>query len=391
MKFYFLIIILCSFLLIVNCESEGESASNHKDSLNIETSEKDVPGNNENNSIEKSGIPVEVTSIIRGEIAKYLLYNSTLETEQMADVYSRISGLVEELYVEEGDRVNKDQALLQIEQDEYILEEEKARLQYDTQVSEFRRFEALKTKNLISEEEFETARLTVRQAELQWKQAKLNLDYTIVRAPINGIVGERQVRLGDRIQTTTRLMMVSNPLEKVVKLYIPQDEIPNCYVNQLATITTDVFPDKEFAGWVKRISPIIDPTSGTFKVTAGVKDPKNELRPGMFVSVSLVIDIRNDTKLIPKTALYYENERTYFFIVESDTVKRLELKKGFEDAEKVEILNPVSDSLKVVIVGQSGLKTGNKVNVVSEKKYDWQKEKGITINDIRPQHKSIGV
>lgn len=391
MKFYFLLIILFSFLLIVNCESEGEGASNHKDSLHIETSEKEVPGNGRKKTIEKSGIPVEVTSIIRGEIANYLLYNSTLETEQMADVYSRISGLVEELYVEESDRVNKDQALLQIEQDEYILEEEKARLQYDTQVSEFKRYEALKAKNLISEEEFETGRLALRQAELQWKQAKLNLDYTIVRAPIEGIVGERQVRLGDRIQTTTRLMVVSNPLEKVVKLYIPQDEIPNCFIHQLATITTDVFPDKEFAGWVKRISPIIDPTSGTFKVTVGVKDPKNELRPGMFVSANLVVDIRENTKLIPKAALYYENERTYFFIVESDTVKRLELKKGFEDAEKVEILNPISDSLKVVVVGKGGLKTGNKVNVVSEKTYDWQKENGITIDDVRLQHKSTRV
>lgn len=391
MKFYFFLIILFSFLLIVNCESEGEGASNHKDSLHIETSEKEVPGNGRKKTIEKSGIPVEVTSIIRGEIANYLLYNSTLETEQMADVYSRISGLVEELYVEESDRVNKDQALLQIEQDEYILEEEKARLQYDTQVSEFKRYEALKAKNLISEEEFETGRLALRQAELQWKQAKLNLDYTIVRAPIEGIVGERQVRLGDRIQTTTRLMVVSNPLEKVVKLYIPQDEIPNCFIHQLATITTDVFPDKEFAGWVKRISPIIDPTSGTFKVTVGVKDPKNELRPGMFVSANLVVDIRENTKLIPKAALYYENERTYFFIVESDTVKRLELKKGFEDAEKVEILNPISDSLKVVVVGKGGLKTGNKVNVVSEKTYDWQKENGITIDDVRLQHKSTRV
>ncbi|MEJ2051990.1 MAG: efflux RND transporter periplasmic adaptor subunit, partial [Calditrichota bacterium] len=231
------------------------------------------------------GIPVEVTPMTRGEISSYLLYNSTLETEQMADVFSRIQGIVEKIYVEEGDRVSRDQALLQIEEDEYSLAEQRARLEYDTKQSEFKRFEALKDKNLISEEEFDNAKLAVRQAELQWKQAKLNLDYTIVRSPIDGVIGERIAKIGDRIQTSNRLFVVTNPNDKVVKVYIPQDELPKCSINQPAIIQTDVLPEKEFQGWVKRISPIVDPTSGTFKATAGVRDPKNLLRPGMFVSV----------------------------------------------------------------------------------------------------------
>jgi membrane fusion protein (multidrug efflux system) len=221
-------------------------------------------------------------------------------------------------------------------------------------------------------EEFETARLTLRQTELQWKQAKLNLDYTIVRAPINGLVGERMVRLGDRIQTSTQLFVVSNPKEKVVKLFVPQDELLKCYLDQAATISTDVLPETIFKGWVKRISPIVDPTSGTFKVTSGVKDPQNSLRPGMFVSVKLIVDVHEKAILIPKAALIYENERTYFFVVESDSVVRLELKKGFEDAEKVEVLNDVADTSKIVVVGQSGLKDGSKIKVVLEKYYFWQ-------------------
>jgi membrane fusion protein (multidrug efflux system) len=318
------------------------------------------------------GIPVEVTPMTRGEISSYLLYNSTLETEQMADVFSRIQGIVEKIYVEEGDRVSRDQALLQIEEDEYSLAEQRARLEYDTKQSEFKRFEALKDKNLISEEEFDNAKLAVRQAELQWKQAKLNLDYTIVRSPIDGVIGERIAKIGDRIQTSNRLFVVTNPNDKVVKVYIPQDELPKCSINQPAIIQTDVLPEKEFQGWVKRISPIVDPTSGTFKATAGVRDPQNLLRPGMFVSVRLIVDVRTNTLLIPKTALIYENERTYFFVIGSDTVQKLELKKGFEDAEKIEVLNTVPDTVKIVVVGQGGLKEGSAVNIIKEKYYHWQ-------------------
>ena len=133
-----------------------------------------------------------------------------------------------------------------------------------------------------------------------------------------------------------------------------------------------MLPEKEFQGWVKRISPIVDPTSGTFKATAGVRDPQNLLRPGMFVSVRLIVDVRTNTLLIPKTALIYENERTYFFVIGSDTVQKLELKKGFEDAEKIEVLNTVPDTVKIVVVGQGGLKEGSAVNIIKEKYYHWQ-------------------
>jgi membrane fusion protein (multidrug efflux system) len=370
---YFLSIIA---IVQIGCSSKDSRGTPADNSVGQDTTKSESDSNaakpphmDQNND---PGIPVEVTPMTRGEISSYLLYNSTLETEQMADVFSRIQGIVEKIYVEEGDRVSRDQALLQIEEDEYALAEQKARLEYDTKQSEFKRFEALKDKNLISEEEFDNAKLAVRQAELEWKHAKLNLDYTIVRSPIDGVVGERMAKIGDRIQTSTRLFVVTNPHDKVVKVYVPQDELPKCSINQPAIIQTDVLPEKEFQGWVKRISPIVDPTSGTFKATAGVRDPQNLLRPGMFVSVRLVVDVRTNTLLIPKTALIYENERTYFFVIGSDTVQKLELKKGFEDAEKIEVLNSVPDSAKIVVVGQGGLKEGSAVKIIKEKHYHWQ-------------------
>jgi membrane fusion protein (multidrug efflux system) len=193
-----------------------------------------------------------------------------------------------------------------------------------------------------------------------------------VRSPIKGVVGERMVRLGDRIQPTTRLFTIADLSDKVVKVYVPQDEMLKIYKGQKAIITTDVLPDQRFEGWVKRISPIVDATSGTFKITVGVKDPKNRLRPGMFLSVRLIVDAHQHVPLIPKAALIYENERSYFFVVKGDSVRRVALKKGFEDSHKVEVLNPVDDSTLVVIVGQEGLRNGNRVRIVGYKYFPWQ-------------------
>jgi len=320
-----------------------------------------------------SAAPVEVTFVSRGDISNFLIFNASLETEQTVQIYSRISGDVEKLFVEEGYRVRKNQPLLQLEQVEYILEEQKAKVTYDQKKAEFERSKALLKKNLISEEEFETARLNFRQAELGWKQAQLNLANTTIRSPIKGVVGERTVNVGDRIQPTTKLFVVSNLDEKVVKVFVPQDEMPRLKPRQLAEIHSDVLPNRHFRGWIKRISPIIDPESGTFKVTVGVKDPENNLRVGMYVSVNLIVDTHRNTLLIPKASLIYESDRTYFFTLQRRKAVRMELQKGYEDAEKVEVLNPLKPGTPVVVLGQNGLKDGSPVKIIERRRYTWQK------------------
>ncbi|MCB0313986.1 MAG: efflux RND transporter periplasmic adaptor subunit, partial [Calditrichaeota bacterium] len=247
-----------------------------------------------------------------------------------------------------------------------------ARLEYEKLLADYNRLKALQAEELLSEEEFLTAEINMKQAEIAWEQAKLNLEYTTVTAPISGVIGDRLVNLGDRIQTSTNLFTIANLNEKIVRLYVPQSEFAKCYKNQTAKVTTDVMAGTKFNGYVKRISPIIDPQSGTFKVTIAVKDPQNKLRPGMFVNAELIVDTHENAKLIPKSALIYENERTYFFIVSQDSSQKLELKKGFEDAEKVEILNDLEAGTQIVVLGQNGLKDGSRVKIVEEKKYRWQ-------------------
>jgi len=291
------------------------------------------------------------------------------------DVYPRIGGLVEAIYVEEGQWVRKGQKLLQIEKETYELAEQKAHIEYQKQEADYKRLKALEAEELLSEEEFGNAKLAFKQAEIAWKQAALNLKYTTVTAPISGVIGERTVNIGDRVQTATNLFKIANLNEKIVYAFVPQDEYTKVYKKQQATITTDILPDEKFAGHVKRISPIVDPQSGTFKVTVAVNDPKNRLRPGMFVNAELIVSTHENARLIPKSALIYENERTYFFVVENDSSKKLELQKGYEDAEKVESLNDLQIGAKIVVLGQNGLKDGTKVKVIQEKTYAWQDDK----------------
>lgn len=381
---------LLSIFLLLNCNS-GD-ANSGKNAASDSAAVNDSSRGNSKDSSEKKGrkargefhsqqpgaVPIEVTLLSTGEISSFLLYSSTLETEQLVDVYSRIPGLVVGVYAEEGDRVSKGQRLIQIEKDEYELAEQKARLDFETKKANYERIKALQQEDLMSQEEYQNAEFAMKAAEIAWKQAALNLEYTTVTAPISGVVGDRLVQLGGRITTATKLLSIANLDEKIVQLYVPQHEFTKCYRNQPAIVTTRILPGVHFKGYVKRISPVIDPQSGTFRVVVGVKDPQNQLRPGMFVSAELIVDTHQNARLIPKSALIYENERTYFFMVQQDTALRVELQKGFEDAEKVEVLNDIPVGTKVVVLGQNGLKNGSKVKIIEERSYAWQRREEIS-------------
>ena len=100
-------------------------------------------------------IPVEVTTVKSGIISDFILLSSNLETEKMADVYSRVQGLVEKIYAQEGVIVQKGKRLMDLEADEYILAEERARLNYLQQKADFDRLEAMYRQDLLSIEEFD--------------------------------------------------------------------------------------------------------------------------------------------------------------------------------------------------------------------------------------------
>jgi multidrug efflux pump subunit AcrA (membrane-fusion protein) len=111
----------------------------------------------------------------------------------------------------------------------------------------------------------------------------------------------------------------------------------------------------------------VDPASGTFKVTVGVKNASHLLKPGMFINVQIIIDTHKDAILIPKTAIVYENEYMNVFIVKDSLAHKIRLSAGFQDNEKVESLERINAGDKVVVVGQAGMKDKTRVAIVRER------------------------
>ncbi|WP_456405636.1 efflux RND transporter periplasmic adaptor subunit [Caldithrix abyssi] len=353
-----------SLLILAACGRQG-----NKDRMNAQNQRNDssaragVNMNDPAKNVER--VPVEVMPVLRGDIAKYLLISSNLETEVMADVYSRIQGIVEKIYKEEGQYVEKGEVMLELEAREYELSEQKARVEYEQQKRNFDRLKAMFEKNLLSQEEFEKARYALEATEIAWKQAKLQLDFTKVRSPITGRVGQRLTKIGERIQPTDKLFSVVDNSQVIAVVYVPEKNMREVKIGQRAYITSDHFAGQRFEGWVKRLSPVVDPSSGTFKVTVGVRNRSSILRPGMFVNVHIILDTHKDVVLVPKTAIVYENENMYAYVVRDSIAHRVKIQPGYEDNEKVEVLKDIEEGEMIIVVGQAGMKDQTPVRIVN--------------------------
>ncbi|MFQ5652025.1 MAG: efflux RND transporter periplasmic adaptor subunit [bacterium] len=341
----------------------GTNNSSSKDEIKKKDNKQDDEGSEE----KEERIPVETTTTIAGDISAYLLLSSNLETEKMTDVYSRVQGLVEKILVEEGDYVKKGQLLMQLEPDELALEEARARVDFEQEENLYGRKQAMFNKQLLSKEQFEMARFALDAKRIAWQKAKLNLDHTNITSPISGVIGERLRRPGDRIQPSDKLFTVINNEEMIVVVHVPEKEVGRIEKGQKAFITSQHLGDEQFEGWIKRVSPVVDPQSGTFKVTVGIRNEHKQLRPGMFVNVHIITETHTNTVLIPKTAILYENENMFVFVVRDSIACKIALDAGFQDYEKIEVRSAIEVGENVIVVGQAGLKDSTRVNIVAER------------------------
>ena len=310
-------------------------------------------------------VPVEVALAHTGSISSSLLFNSTIETEEAVEIYPQISGLVERAGVEEGDRVEAADTLLYIEDKQLRIAAREAQVNYAYQQTGYERTEEMFKRKLISDQEYETRRFELEQSNLRLARAQLELENAAVLAPFSGVITERAVQVGARVGPSSKLYDLIKLDDMIARVYVPGQYLINVVGDQRAMITSEFLPDKRFSGWVKRISPVVDPRSGTFKVTVGLRDRFEFLRPGLFVNVQIITDTHEQAVLIPKQAVVYDGGEKFVFAVDDTAAVRVELKAGFENADYIESMAQIEPGDQIIIVGQNGLKDKARVRVVN--------------------------
>ena len=315
-----------------------------------------------------AAIPVRVASAIRRQIADYLETNGSLEAENEVDIVARTTGPIVELNVEEGDFVRAGQVLARIDPEEIQAQLGIARVNLAEAQLAWNRAQDSYREDLISQEAYDLARSNYDGAAAQIVGTKILLDYTVIRAPFDGLIIERVVKNAEHVGTNARLFRISDFDPLLCPIQLPEKDLPRLSLGQPSYLTVEAYPGERFPARVLRISPIVDAATGTVKVTLEIEG-RNLLRPGMFASVYVQTDLHEDAVVIPKQALVLESVADTVYVVNEAAeggpmAERRELRLGFEESDALEVLAGVEAGEQIVVSGQDGLSDQTPVQVV---------------------------
>jgi len=202
-------------------------------------------------------IPVEVSRVSTDDISALLTGTATLEAEEEAEVVAKTSEIVTEILVEEGMPVKKGQVLARLENKMLAIEVQQAQADINKLQNDFNRNKELFGKNLISKEEFQNVRFQYEAQKAQFDKAKLNLEYTSIKAPISGVVAERYIKNGNMVNLNQPVFKIVDFDPLIALLYVPEVDIHKIKLGQKAEISLDATNGTAYRGSVWRISPIV--------------------------------------------------------------------------------------------------------------------------------------
>ena len=314
---------------------------------------------------EVAPIPVEISKPVRGDILAVYSGTAAIEAFAEADVIAKVEGEIREVLVEEGDTVEKRQVLARLDGDRLRLELSESRARLNKMQRDFERNKELREKGLLSEGDFEKIRYDLEALQAAFNLASLELDYTQIRAPIPGVVSERYIKLGNTIRVGEPMFRVTSFDPLVAYMHIPEREFRQISAGQPVAIDIDALAGDDFFAAVTRVSPIVDPSTGTFKITIEIRDETNRIKPGMFGRMSIVYDKHENVLQVPRSAVIEDMGTETVFVVEEEKAVRRIVQTGYGASGMIEITDGLADADDVVTVGQIGLKQDARVTVIN--------------------------
>ncbi len=302
-------------------------------------------------------VPVAVERVAQGPIASYYTATATIEADSRAEIVARTTGVVRRLLHEEGDRVAAGAELLRLEDDEARLRAQQAEANAAMARAEYDRKASMRDAGLLSAEEFETVENTrsVREAELGL--AQLELEYTRVSAPFAGRIVRRLVDLGAHVSPGTPLFEIVDDEPLLARVYVPSRRMGFVRAGQEIDLHLDS-ADLDVKGVVTLVSPIVDPATGTVKVTAEIRRRPDGIRPGDFAQVKVVTERHDDALLVPSRAIVEDEGQQVVYVAVDGKAVRRPVETGFVENDRTEVTSGLAAGELICTKGQRDLRDG---------------------------------
>lgn len=314
---------------------------------------------------EKYAVPVETTTVIQGDVSSFYSTTATLEAPQEANVVTRISGLIESINVEEGDRVTKGQLLAVIDAKRQKYELARSQAEVEIIEQELNRLKKMNNKEFFSADSMAKLEYNLQAAIAKRDLAALQVEESMVRSPIDGVIATRFVKAGNMAKEFDELFYVVDQDELYGIVHLPEQQLESLKLGQDAQIFANKNTQETVHAKVLRISPVVDAQSGTFKVTLSVPNSDSKLKAGMFTRVELRYDTHNNVITVPYNAVVNQDNEFALYVIDGTNANRRSVSLGYREADTVEVVSGIEPGEQIVIRGHQNLKDQSLVEVIS--------------------------
>jgi membrane fusion protein (multidrug efflux system) len=229
---------------------------------------------------------------------------------------------------------------------------------------ELTRLKKMKNREFISQDAMAKLEFNLQSAKAQRDLAELQVKESQIRSPIDGVIANRYVKQGNMAKEFDQLFYVVNQDELHGIVHLPEQQLASLRLGQEAKIISEQHQGDVTAS-VLRISPIVDASSGTFKVTLAVPNKAAKLKAGMFTRVELKYDTHNNVVTVPYNAVINQDNALALYVIKDEKALRREVSLGYRENDLVEIVDGVEPGERVVIRGQQNLKDQSLVEVIT--------------------------
>jgi membrane fusion protein (multidrug efflux system) len=283
---------------------------------------------------------------------------------EAVDIRPEITAAITAIEFEEGHRVEQGAVLVRLHDSEPLADLAAAKAALVDSESQYRRSSELFKTRVISASQLEQleAQRDADQAAVNAAQARL--DQTVIRAPFSGQLGLRRVSIGSIVSPSTVITTLDDTSRIKLDFEVPEVFLSRLEPGLTVSARSAAWPDSEFRGRVISVDTRVDPVSRTVTVRALLPNDDGHLRPGMFLTVSLMKeDI--EALMIPEQAIVPERSKQYVLVVGQDgVVERREVTSGRRRPGEVEILDGLRPGEQVITEGTQKARPGQPVRII---------------------------
>ncbi|HXO96017.1 MAG TPA: efflux RND transporter periplasmic adaptor subunit [Chthoniobacterales bacterium] len=326
----------------------------------------------------KSGAFLPPPTAVTTTVAEKSQWQPTLETIGTVTaingvtISTDLAGIVSKIAFESGSQVKAGDLLVQLNTDQEQAQLAQAEAQRDWTQITLTRNQELVAKKTVSQSDYDSATAQFHQAQATVDQFKALIARKTLRAPFAGVVGIRQINLGQYLNTGDAVVTLQSFDPIYVNFSLPQQNLSQLTVGQSVEINMDAYGDKVFPGKVTAINSLVDQNSRNVQIQATLPNSETQLRPGMFAKVKVVLPEAQEVIAIPSSSIHYAPYGDSVFIVsdlKSDDgktfkgVKEQFVKLGQSKGDLTAIVSGLKPGDEVVTSGVFRLRSGEAIIV----------------------------